>query len=225
MEETLIQATNNNHTIEPANQNQNQNKNKNPVPQNENEDNGNKDTEGVSEIQPENNRTQPMEIVGANQENDTNADRTSLISKKVGFVGFGAVAAAAMFSPLCALPNPGSAKLKMRVGDILDSHMWPSHFLALISISFAFSSGFLMAVVPLWKMIRGWEFYFWALLLVTAVGFYATFCFTLNEKLPNFTFGNLPGFLVVWMLGISLDFFLVATYAIILKAWSRMRSA
>ncbi|CAL5322037.1 unnamed protein product [Camellia sinensis] len=177
-----IQATNNNHTIEPANQNQN----KNSFWQNA--------------------------IVGGNPENNKDADRTNLISKKVAFVGFDDVAAATIFAPLCALPNPGSEKLKMRVGDILDSNMWPSHFIALISITFGFSSGFLMAMIPLWKMIMGWAFYFRALLLVTATRFYATFCVTLNEKLPNFTFGSLPGFLVVWMLGIALVFLVVAAY-------------
>ncbi|KAI8032486.1 hypothetical protein LOK49_LG01G00162 [Camellia lanceoleosa] len=126
-----------------------------------------------------------------------NADRTNLISKKVAFMGFDVVAAAAIFAPFCALPNLGSEKLKMRVGDLLDNNMWPSYFIVLILITFGFSSGFFMVVIPLWKMIIRWAFYFRALLLVTTTGFYATFCVTLNEKFPNSTFGSLLGFLVV----------------------------
>ncbi|KAL7252640.1 hypothetical protein ACSBR1_007246 [Camellia fascicularis] len=128
---------------------------------------------------------------------------------------------------LYALANQhaGYEKLILKVRDILHRNMWPSHFFSFILFTFGFSSGFLAAMIPLWKMVMEWSFYFQALMLVTTTGFYVIFCVILNEKLPNFTLGNILDFLVVWLLGYSLVFLEVATYAIISKASGQIVSS
>lgn len=201
------------------------------VNQNENyEDNGNEDADGVPQIQPEDNRMQPLDrqnaIVGGNQENNTVADRTNLITKQAGLVAFGGIVIAAIFAALCtwSTQHHESEKLKLKVGDILHPNKWPSKLFLFILLTFGFSSGFLVTLIPLWKMVMEWSF-LRALTVVTATGFYATFCVILNEKLPNFTLGSIPGFLVVWLLGCSLVCFGVAAYAITSKAYSRIVSS
>ncbi|CAL5322058.1 unnamed protein product [Camellia sinensis] len=195
------------------------------------EDNGNQDADGVPQVQLEDNRMQPSDhqnaIVGGNQENNTVADRTNFITKQAGLVGFGGIVIAATFAALCTWSTPyhESEKLKLKVGDIWHHNKLPPKLFLFILLTFVFSSGFLVTVIPLWKMAMEWSFYLRALVVVTATGFYATFCVILNEKLPNFTLGSIPGFFFVWLLGCSLIFLGVAAYAIISKAYRRIISS
>ncbi|GMP21987.1 hypothetical protein CsSME_00000175 [Camellia sinensis var. sinensis] len=246
MFETLIPATNNDDCIKlnfPGNQNQNQN------------NASQEDTDRISElnvIQIQSDIHDDLEndqnaTVGVNQENsivlcrttsesnDNQEDNTipdkmnenikvAIIAALVGFAG---IIAAALFAALCTLENQhvGSKKLILKFQDILDPNKWPSHFLLIVSLTIGFTVSLVVAVVSIWRMIMERSFCYRALVFVAVCAFFSVYGFMLREKVPNFTFVNIPGYWVVWLLGCSLVLLAIATLAVILEIAHRIRTS
>ncbi|KAI8032489.1 hypothetical protein LOK49_LG01G00161 [Camellia lanceoleosa] len=165
-----------------------------------------------------------------NEEDNTIPDKmnenikVTIIAPLVGFAG---IIAAALFAALCNLENQhvGSKKLVLKFQDILHPNKWPSHFLSIVSLTIGFTVSLVVAVVSIWRMVMDRPFCYRALVFVAVCAFFSVYGFMLKEKVPNFTFGNIPGYWVVWLLGCSLVLLAIATLAVILEIARRIRTS
>ncbi|KAL7228254.1 hypothetical protein ACSBR2_007041 [Camellia fascicularis] len=251
MDETPIQATNNDDCIEfvfPGNQNQNQNNAsqedtdrisevfQNNASQEDTDrieiqsdthdelDNGQNATVGDNQLHsmvP----SRMMSESNGNQEDNIVSDKMSeSIAIMAALVGFAGIIAAALFAALCTLEDQhvGSKKLILKFQDILHPNKWPSHFLLIVSLTIGFTVSLVVAVVSIWRMIMERSVCYRALVFVAVCAFFSVYGFMLKEKVPNITFSNIPGYWVVWLLGCSLFLLAIATLAVILEIARRI---